>query len=150
MSLEKGSCLIFSFETYTLWSDLCHILSSLNKTPRRKLGRILVREHLFGSRNWNLKLKEKKQCFSNFSSRKTFVFIALIRTNSLCLGKTDVSCRSFHPHMMKVAVHHTWLVNKQRISASISQIHLFTWRTFFPLAEGAKCPLQCFLCVPRL
>lgn len=40
--LEKGSYLNFSFEMYTLWRDLCHILSSLSKTPWRKLGRILA------------------------------------------------------------------------------------------------------------
>lgn len=116
---------------YTLWRDLCHILSSLSKTPWRKLGRILVWEHLFGSWNCDLKLKEKKQHFSNFSSRKAFVCISLVQTHSVWSGKTDVSCRSSPASCGAGAVHHTWLVNKQRISASTSQIHPFTGRTFF-------------------
>lgn len=115
----------------TLWRDLCHILSSLSKTPWRKLGRILAWEHLFGSRNCDLKLKEKKQHLSNFSSRNAFVCISLVQTHSVCSGETDVSCRSSPPSRGVGAVHHAWLVNKQRISASTSQIHPFTGRTFF-------------------
>lgn len=133
---------------YTWWRDLCHIFSSLNKTRLRKLGRILVQEHLFGSWNCDLKLKEKKRHFSNFSSRKAFICISLVQTHSVWSRKTDVSCRSSPASRGAGTVHHTWLVNKQRISASPSQIHPFTRRTFFS-GWGSKMPITVYSPCPQ-
>lgn len=66
----EGILFFFFFWMYTLWRDLCHILSLLNKTPWRKLGRIQVREHLFGSQNWNYKSKERNSASpTSFSGR---------------------------------------------------------------------------------
>lgn len=55
----EGILFNFSLEPYTLWSALCHTLSLLSKTRWRKLGSILVWEHLFGS--WHCDFKSKKR-----------------------------------------------------------------------------------------
>lgn len=62
----EGILFNFSLELYILWRDLCHTLSLLSKTPWRKLGRILVREHLFGS--WHCDLKSKKRNSASLTS----------------------------------------------------------------------------------